>query len=384
MKVINFIIFFSIVLTIYGLCHFYIFVRGWQAVSSYAALKTPYLLLFLFLALSYIIGRVLERVWLSKVSDFFVWIGSIWLAMFFYFLLAVILIDLARLVNHIIPFFHRLTDDLKALKLTALGVTIGAVMLVVIVGYLNACAVRVRKLEVKIEKKSALREMNVVMASDIHLGTIVGRRRFCRIVNKINALQPDLILFAGDIVDEDLAPVIRENLGQALLDLRAKYGVFAVTGNHEFIGGAERAVAYLQEHKVTVLRDSVVTIHHAVCLVGREDRSVAQFAGRSRKSLSELMRLADLSLPVVMMDHQPFGLQEAVENGIDLQLSGHTHHGQLWPLNAITNSMYENSWGYLKKGNTHFYVSCGAGTWGPAVRLGSRPEIVQITLKFML
>ena len=94
------------------------------------------------------------------------------------------------------------------------------------------------------------------------------------------------------------------------------------------------------------------------------------------------MKGVDHSMPVILMDHQPFGLHEAVENGVDLQLSGHTHHGQLWPFSFITKRVYELSWGYLKIGDTHFYVSCGVGTWGPPVRTGNSPEIMNIILSF--
>jgi len=261
-------------------------------------------------------------------------------------------------------------------------ISIGVVLMIVFSGYINACSLRVSQVNIAIAKKSIVRELKIVAASDIHLGTIVGRKRFCRIVNKINALAPDLILLPGDIVDEDLAPVIRENLGDALLQLRAKYGIYAVTGNHEFIGGVEPAVAYLQQHGVTMLRDRVVKLDCGLYLVGREDRSSRQFSGRMRKNLPELMSRIDSTCPIILMDHQPFGLEEAAENGVDLQLSGHTHHGQLWPLNFITKAIYEISWGYLKKKDTHVYVSCGAGTWGAPVRLGSRAEIVQINLTF--
>jgi uncharacterized protein len=382
MKIINFIIFFSVFLTVYGLVNFYIFIHGRQALLLYPELKTPYLVLFLFFALSYIIGRVLERLWLSAVSDVFVWIGSFWLALFFYFLLVVVVIDLARLVNYVVPFFHFLAKDYTKLKLATLLVSISVVLVIVFSGYINACSLHVRQVNITIAKKSNVRELKIVAASDIHLGTIVGRKRFCRIVNKINALAPDLILLPGDIVDEDLAPVIRENLGEALLKLQAKFGIYAVTGNHEFIGGVEPAVAYLQQHGATMLRDRVVKLDCGVYLVGREDRSSRQFSGRTRKNLPELMNGIDKTCPIILLDHQPFGLEEAEENGVDLQLSGHTHHGQFWPLNYITKAIYEDSWGYLKKGDTYVYVSCGAGTWGAPVRLGSRAEIVQINLTF--
>ncbi|MGB6648562.1 MAG: metallophosphoesterase, partial [Bacteroidota bacterium] len=181
---------------------------------------------------------------------------------------------------------------------------------------------------------------------------------------------------------EDLGPVIRGNLGESLRLLKARYGVLAVTGNHEYIGGAREACAYLEDHGVRVLRDSSVRLPNGVTIVGREDRSMEQFAGRRRTPLSALMAEVDTLSPVILMDHQPFGLEEAANAGVDLQLSGHTHHGQLWPFNFITRAVYEVSWGYVKKGNTHVYVSSGVGTWGPPVRTGNRPEIVSIRLEF--
>jgi hypothetical protein len=382
MKTINFIIFFSIVLAIYGSVNFYIFIRGWHAIPQGSRFRIAYLGLFLFLSLSYIIGRFLEKIYLSLVSDIFVWIGSFWLAMMFYFFLIVVVIDLARFVNHWLPFFQLITDNYAKLKKATFFASIGIVLVTVLYGYINACSFRVRELDLTIAKQANLKTMKIAAVSDVHLGTIVGRKRFCKIVNKINELNPDLILLAGDVVDEDLAPVIRENLGDALLHLKAKFGVYAITGNHEYIGGVEAAVKYLWEHGVTVLRDSVVKINDSIYIVGREDRSISQFAGRQRKNLPELMQQVDKRYPIILMDHQPFKLSEAEENGFDLQLSGHTHHGQLWPLNFITRAVYEKSWGYLKKGDTHIYVSCGVGTWGPPVRLGSRPEILDIVLNF--
>ncbi|HUI65552.1 MAG TPA: metallophosphoesterase, partial [Bacteroidota bacterium] len=196
------------------------------------------------------------------------------------------------------------------------------------------------------------------------------------------ALKPDLILLPGDIVDEDLGPVIRENLGEMLRSLHARLGVYAVTGNHEYIGGAEAAVAYLRDHGITVLRDSVAKLDNGLYVIGREDRSSTQFGGKKRRALSDLMSDVDRSHPLLLMDHQPFHLEEAAKEGIDVQLSGHTHHGQLWPLNYITEAVYELSWGYLRKGNTHVVVSSGVGTWGPPVRTGNRPEIVLLKLRF--
>jgi hypothetical protein len=158
--------------------------------------------------------------------------------------------------------------------------------------------------------------------------------------------------------------------------------VIAITGNHEYIGGVEDAYKYLTEHGITVLRDASTKVADSLYVVGREDLSKKSFARGTRKPLHEVMADVDRSWPIILMDHQPFRLNEAAENGVDLQLSGHTHHGQLWPFHFITRKMYEVSWGYKKKGETHYYVSCGVGTWGPPVRIGNKPEIVNIKLAF--
>ncbi len=384
MKALPFILFFGIFFTVYGLLNYYIFIRGWQAIPQDSTLRTAYLVLFLVLALAFIGGRFLERVWLSPISETLVWLGSFWLAAMLYFLLGILLLDLLRLADWFIPFFPAfITDDYGQTKGITAIVLIVAVIIVLTIGHLNALVPVTRSIALTIPKKvDGLRKLRIVAASDIHLGTVIGRGRFDRIVEQINALEPDVILLPGDIVDEDLAPVIRENLGDRLRALRSRLGTFAVTGNHEYIGGVEEAVAYLREHGVIVLRDEAHALPVGVILVGREDRSVVQMAHGTRKSVRDLLAGLDMARPVILMDHQPFHLEEAEQAGVDLQLSGHTHHGQLWPLNYITGAIYEVSKGYKKKGNTHIIVSGGVGSWGPPVRTGNRPEIIDLHLTF--
>jgi predicted MPP superfamily phosphohydrolase len=301
-----------------------------------------------------------------------------------YFILIALFIDFGRILNH---FFHIFPAsfyvDYQHTKLIVLFISLSLVAMIVTGGFINARSPGIRKLELHVRKVvPGEKSLNIVLASDIHLGTIIAKRKANRLVAAINALHPDIVLFAGDVVDEDLAPVIKNNLGANLGQIKSKFGVFAITGNHEYIGGVEPAVKYLREHGITVLRDTTMLIDRRFYLVGREDRDRSRFTGKQRKELKELMEQVDLSFPVILLDHQPFNLERAVEQRVDLQLSGHTHHGQLWPFNHITTAMYEISYGYKLTGNTHFYVSSGFGTWGPPVRLGNRPEIVQIILKF--
>jgi predicted MPP superfamily phosphohydrolase len=212
------------------------------------------------------------------------------------------------------------------------------------------------------------------------LGTIINRNRLSRIVKEINTLNPDIVLFAGDIVDEDIKPVIRFNLGEMLLNIKAKYGVYAITGNHEYIGGAEKADKYLSSHGIKMLRDTTILINNSFYICGREDRDSERFSGKKRKELKDLLIGIDTNKTLIVLNHQPTKLYEAVELGVDLHLSGHTHNGQLFPFNFITKKIYEISYGYKKTGNSNFYVSSGVGSWGPPIRIGNKPEIVNIKL----
>jgi uncharacterized protein len=385
MRISPFLIFFSIVLTVYGFLNYYIFrhaIHAFPTPSKYTGLFTT---LFVFVVLSYPVGRILERVWQSWLSDLFTWVGAFWLAAMLYFFLIVLVVDLISLIGLIFPslpsFLTHPTAELKAIYLYT---SVGLVGLTLLLGHINALNPRIRNIEIQTGKKAVgQKEVTIVMASDIHLGTIIGPRRVEKLVNMINGLKPDIVLLAGDVVDEDLKPVIRQNLGESLRKISAPLGVFGIMGNHEYIGGAEAAAKYLQEHGITMLRDKVVDIKGMFYLAGREDRSSNSFAGRKRLTLDSLLSGLDRSRPIVLMDHQPFKLEEAEKQHVTLQLSGHTHNGQLWPLNYLIDAIYELGMGYKKIGDTHYYVSPGYGSWGPPVRTGHRPEIALIKLKFI-
>ncbi|HTY07659.1 MAG TPA: metallophosphoesterase [Candidatus Edwardsbacteria bacterium] len=378
-------IFISIAILVYGAVNWYIFIRGWQALPRIGWLRTVYTILFVAAAGSFIAGRFLERACCTKLTAALVWAGSLWLAFMLYFFLSAVLLDLARLSNVLFHWWPRaVTGNYARTKLITLLVVVLGTTAAVLAGYVNAAHPRVKKLDLAVDKPAGqMKTLRIAMASDIHLGTIIGNGRLTALVDRINALQPDVILLCGDIVDEDIGSVIRDNLGETLRKLHAKYGVYGITGNHEYIGGAKASVEYLRAHGVTMLMDSVALIDSSFYLAGRIDRSGQRFEGRLRRSLPELLQNVDRTKPVILLDHQPFELDKAEAAGVDLQLSGHTHHGQLWPFNLITNAVYELSWGYKRKGNTHFYVSSGYGTWGPPVRTGNTPEIVDITLRFI-
>jgi uncharacterized protein len=378
-----FLIFASVFLSLYGLINFYVFIRGLQAIPEGSALRLVYTIVFWIVALCFFSGRTLERVWPSAMSQVLVWVGSFWIAAIFYFFLAVLTLDLLRLTNRFVPFFpSSVARNYSYAKEAIALAVIGLVAVILFCGFINALIPRIRTIDLNVQKsEGSMKSINIVAASDIHLGTIVGRERFNQIVKKINELNPDVVLFPGDIVDEDLAPVVRQNLGETLKSIKPRFGVFAVTGNHEYIGGVEKACAYLTEHNVVMLRDKAVKVNDSFFLIGREDLSIDRFANKERKTLKELMSEVDKNYPIILMDHQPVQLSLSAQEGVDLQLSGHTHNGQVWPFNYVVKAFYEVVRGYKKIGNAHIYVSTGVGTWGPPVRIGHRPEIVNIRLR---
>jgi uncharacterized protein len=383
-KKMAFLIFYSIVITIYGLINYYIYARGMQSLPAGSTLRGVFPYLFWGVVATLVAGRVLEKYYLSIMSDILVWTGSIWLAAMLYFFLVILLIDIVRLINLAFPIYP---DFIKSnyvhFKYLLFVLITSVVALVVLAGFINARLPVINEVKIHIAKDAnGLEELNAVVLSDIHLGTLIGKSRLNKILDKVKDLNPDIILLAGDVLDEDLEPVLRQNIGETLKQLKAPMGVYAVMGNHEYIGGAEAAFQYLSSHGLTVIRDSVVRINDSFSLVGREDRDKERFTGRKRISLEQLIGMADNSLPVILMDHQPYYPEMAAELGVDLQLSGHTHHGQLWPLNYITSAVFTVSRGYKKMEDTHVYVSNGIGTWGPPVRIGSRPEIVQLRITF--
>jgi len=383
MKLSSFIIFLSVVLGIYFSASIYIFYHGLHALSGMRHLRTLYMIAFTAVSLSYIIARLLigygRYSWLSNLLLI---VGSFWMAALVYFFVVSLSADLFRLINHYIPFYPSfVTINYEKTKIIVFLISVLGVSALLGYGYYNAQKPVVNEIILKFEKQIPdSKEINMVMLSDIHLGPLSGGNWFDNIVEKVNALNPDIIILAGDVIDEDLAPVISMNLGDHLLNLKCKYGVYAITGNHEYIGGVERAVKYLTEHNITVLRDTSVLIDNKFYLIGREDRDKKRFSGTDRKTLNELLIEVNSDLPVIVLNHQPFNLEELEGKKIDLSLSGHTHHGQFFPNNLVTNLIYEVSRGYIYKYGTHIYVSQGIGTWGPPVRIGNKPEIVHLRI----
>ena len=346
-------LFLTIFLSIYGVVNLYIGYHGWRFFKSLGILAHPlaYWPLFWLLALSYILARVLNNHLPEPLYEALHLLGAYWLAAMLYFFLFLLAIDLVRLFDHFLHFLPSLW--FKAPKsLAAVGIILSAVVaLLLVYGSWSAKATAVTSYEIDIPKQAGkIGELNAVMVSDIHLGTIVNKKRLEDLVNRINGLKPDLVLFAGDVLDEDLGPYIKQNMNGLFKKISSPLGVYAIPGNHEYISGHLAEFAdYLQNAGVVLLIDRTIKVADSFYLIGRDDLSGARFSGGKRKELGDLLSGLDPKLPLILLDHQPFNLAEAEKAGIDLMLSGHTHRGQMFPNNLVTGRIFELDYGYKKK-----------------------------------
>lgn len=378
------VVFLAIALSIYALINFYVARRGWQALASAPWARRAFLVIYIGLALVFPLGRILMSVGRGRVSSMLVEIGNLQMAVMLYSFLAVLAIDLVRLVNAFVPFLPKAVLAAPRTGPIVFLVAAGAVTATILLGALNATRLVTVNLDLKLPKKAgAADRLTVVATSDLHLGAVVGPKRLDKVVERINVLEPDVVLFAGDIVDESVTPEIEAKLGGIMRRLRPRLGVYAVPGNHEFFSGLERNLACLRTCGLTVLEDQAVRVDDAFTLVGRRDPTSLK-AQEVRLSIPGILARSGLAedLPAVVLDHQPVRLEEAERAGAALQISGHTHDGQVFPFGVINSFIYELNWGYLRKGATQYYVTSGAGTWGPPIRVGSRAEVVRIRLTF--
>ena len=356
----------------------------------------PYITVYTLLALSLLFAFLLPscglQIFIKKLSNY--WLGS-----FLYILLLIMIADILRIVLKHIPgklhnyLFSRIGYIFVGILLTSLVVGFS------IYGSFHAKVIKVHPYEVTIEKSCSNRnELKVVLLADLHLGYNYGKREISRMVTKVNAQNPDLVLIAGDIFDNEYDAVQDpERIAEKLSEMKSTYGTYGVFGNHDvserLLGGFSvsldadevrdsRFDTFAEKANITILDDESVCIDDAFYLVGRMDASKPGDGTKNRMMPEEILKDLDKSKPILVMEHQPKQLQELSDAGADMQLCGHTHDGQLFPGNLLLGLIWENPCGYLQKGNLHSIVTSGVGIWGPAMRTGTDSEICLITIYF--
>ncbi len=335
----------------------YIGWRVWQLIPAGSWLR-PLWIVFLVVALAAFAGVFFAGRMPSWLTASLYRLGTAWLMITLYLLMILLLYDILRLVR-LVPTFHG--------SWTAFGALAGLVTGIFVVG--NAIYHCKKRVELPIVA-AVERPLTIVAASDLHLGYNIGARELARWVALINAERPDAVVLVGDVIDNNVRPLHEQEMAAVFRRIEAP--VYAVPGNHEYIAGIAPSLDFLRQAGITVLRDSVAEFG-GLLLAGRDDRR-----NRGRKPLGELLTSRTPGQPVLLLDHQPYDLQQAVDQDITLQFSGHTHHGQLWPFNWVVGRMYELAYGPRQRGGTQFYVTSGLGLWGGKFRIGTRSEYVVV------
>jgi uncharacterized protein len=366
--------FHTLITLAYVIPNIYVFLRIWNLFIS-KGYKIQYTFVYLVIVSVYPLSNTFEgpgtlSQTLSLVADYL-------LPFFLYIFMFVLLFDLLLLINKLVRIVSVETLRTAGFRKTALAVIIISSIGVVAGGVINFKTIRTSRYEIRIPgKKSQIEKLRIAFAADFHLREGANIRYVERFINKINNINPDLMLFGGDIVEGNMENEDMETIGIMLRDINPDLGSFTVLGNHEFYGGHDKD-GFFYKAGITLLNDTIVLIDSSFYLGGRYDSHF-----RGRKSIGEIVEQVSDSLPLIMVDHRPSEILQVSKTTVDVQFSGHTHNGQLFPINLIIRNMYELGWGYKKIENTHFFVTSGIRLWGPPVRTTGKSEIMIVDIIF--
>lgn len=217
--------------------------------------------------------------------------------------------------------------------------------------------------------------IRIVGISDLHIGYTITSKEVSKWVSIINDEKPDIVIIAGDIIDNHTRPILKDSLNKVFNRINAPMGIYACTGNHDLMYAIKDSTDIYKKSGISLLRDSYINLND-ITIIGRDD-----YSNSKRDELKNIIKNIDMSKFTILLDHQPTKLNDAVINGIDFQLSGHTHRGQIFPISLLTDYLFDVSYGYHKIENTHFYVSSGLGIWGGKFRIGTKSEYLVLDLK---
>jgi len=382
-------IFLGVVIAIVTALHYYLWARLVRDPGFQSPLRQILAGLLIVpaasLPLSFILGRVLT----PGTSRWVTFPIHLWMGIMFLLFVALVAVDGARLLAWIGQRLARgATAPDPQRRVLLARIAAGAVT----TGVLGAAAVGVhaaltrvvtRRIEVGLSRlPRPLDGFSIVQLTDLHLGPTLGRDWLQGIVRRVNDLKPDLIAITGDLVDGSVEHL--RHTVQPLADLRAPQGTFFVTGNHEYYSGADAWITELKRMGIRVLRNEHIPVgrgEESFDLCGIDDHHAARMLPGHGPDLPRALRGRDTARELVLLAHQPLAIFEAAEHGVGLQLSGHTHGGQIWPMRYLVRLQQPYIAGHVWHGKTQLYVSEGTGFWGPPMRLGTRSEISHIILR---
>lgn len=358
-----FFVFFSIFCTIIFGVHLLIFSQLIRHLTLAPKLKVALKWFFWISGASIFVGFIISRfipiLFIRRYA--FIWLGLVTFA-FTFFLVGAIITKFFPASGKIIT--------LAAIFVSLVGATIGFIN--------QARPPVIKKLVIPIKGlPPAMTGFTLVQLSDMHLDNSTSKRWLRNVVNRTNALKPDLIAVTGDLIEEALWP--KTGLIDILKGLKATHGVVAIGGNHEYYAGWNHFEELARHTGMKILSNTRLSIGEGLIVAGLIDDDGRRMGG-GEPDISKALAGVDAEAPIILLYHRPTGFDRARKMGVDLQLSGHTHNGQYPPYNFIVALIFKYPFGLYREGDSHIYTSCGTSLWGPPMRIGSRSEIVHFTL----
>ena len=356
---------FPLMFICYLLGNIYLFISTIKAIAQAPiSVKIIYGIIFWSLSVSLFVSISLRNSHLPQalLSAMYTF-GSIWLVFVLYMILSIILFSIIRYFFPSIIYNTLLYSLIVTFTLLAYG-------------YINYLTPVVTTIEIKTEKAIEGDSVTIVGISDVHLGHGTGNKMLHKFVDTINKQHPDAVIIAGDLIDNSVQPLYDKEINNELARINAPMGIYMAPGNHEYISGIRECADIIKSTPINMLLDATATLPNGVQIICRDDAS-----NRRRQPLDKLLSGVDNSRLTLLIDHQPREIAEKDSAKIDIQFSGHTHNGQIWPGNIVTALLFEQASGYRKWEHSHVYVSSGVSLWGPPLRIGTNSEIVVFKIR---
>lgn len=372
-------LFLIIYFLLYGGLHLYVFLKAWQAFRFQYVLGSVICAVFVFMIVSPVIVRFLEKGGHDALARLVSYVGYSWLGLIFFFFTISISFDILRFFAYMagIVFKADFGSFILAYRFFFFC-TLACSILFFAYGYMEAGDVKLEKLHIQtdsIPKEKG--KITIVQISDVHLGLIVREKQLAKIAAIIKEVKPDILVSTGDLVDGDIDKI--NGLIDMLKDIEPPYGKYAVMGNHEFYAGINNSLEFHKKCGFTVLRGEGLTIQGMLNIAGVDDPAGEYFQVKQVPEKTILSNLPN-GLYTVLLKHRPVIDKEAMPL-FHLQLSGHTHKGQIFPFRYVTKLVFPLYTGHHElSDNKHLYVSRGSGTWGPPIRFLAPPEVTVIEI----
>lgn len=379
----------------YMMFRFFYWMKHCNHRFNWLRFKVPFAVVYLFMALSPVIAFLLPK---SAVAIVIRRISTYWIGIMLYSLLYVVLFDLLRLIAKHTKLKNTLLFS-RGSVISIGSVVVACAVVTCLYGIFNARNIKVNEYSVTVNKSCGSdKHLKAVLVADLHMGYAIGVDHITNMVEKINQQDADIVIIAGDIFDNSYDGMDDpEGIKAQLRSIKSKYGVYAVYGNHDIDekilmgftfdwGGKqlhnEKMTNFMKECNIKLINDESVLINDEFYLVGRRDTDKPGTEDGTRAEISELTKDLDKTKPIFVLSHEPDELQKTADAGADIDFSGHTHDGQLFPGNLTIGLFWENPCGMIKKDNMYSIVTSGVGVYGTFMRVGTDAEICSVDIDF--